>query len=140
MVLCRAAIIPTRATRCSLIPELKRSPRRPPMSSRRQLLLWVALSLYCCAGAVLAGRATAAGTWSTDQDISGGDVNDSFTSCNGQRFMAVDDSDNLYIAWFDNRFKVVGGDNNYEIFFRKFIFNFGAPTITRVTNAPNMSK
>ena len=80
--------------------------------------------------------------WSADQDISDGDVNDTFTSANGQHFLAVDDSNNLYVTFFDNRFKTTGqnADNNYEIFIRRFIFNFGSPFITRVTNAPNMSK
>ena len=109
------------------------------MRSRRYLELLAALTLFC-AGALLAGGASAVPVWSIDQDISGGDVNETYTSSNGQRFMAMDDSNNLYIAFFDNRFKIIGGDNNFEIFFRKFIFNFGAPTITRVTNSPNMSK
>ena len=109
------------------------------MRSRRPFELLVAVALFC-AGALLAGGASAVPFWTGDQDISGGDVNDTFTSQNGQRFMAVDDSNNLYVAFFDNRFKIIGGDNNYEIFFRKFIYNFGSPSITRVTNAANMSK
>jgi hypothetical protein len=109
------------------------------MRSRRPLELLVALFLFC-AGTLLAGSASAVPFWTVDQDISGGDVNDTFTASSGQRFMAVDDSNNLYIAFFDNRFKIVGGDNNYEIFFRKFIYNFGSPSITRVTNASNLSK
>jgi hypothetical protein len=87
-----------------------------------------------------AGVASAAPSWSTDQDISDGDVNDTFMSNNGQRFLAVDDSNNLYVAFYDDRFKVQNGDDNFEIFFRRFIYNFGSPFITRVTNAPNMSK
>ncbi len=77
--------------------------------------------------------------WSSDQDISDGDVNETYTSLNNQRFISEDDSNNLYIAFFDNRYKT-STDNNFEIFFRRFIFNFGSPYITRVTNAPNMSK
>ena len=87
-----------------------------------------------------AGVASAAPSWSTDQDISDGDVNDTFMPNNGQRFLAVDDSNNLYVAFYDDRFKVPNGDDNFEIFFRRFIYNFGSPFITRVTNAPNMSK
>jgi len=81
-------------------------------------------------------------TWTQEQDISDGDVNDTFTSNNGQHFLAVDDSNNLYVSFFDNRFKTTGtnADNNFEIFIRRFIFNFGSPFITRVTNASNMSK
>lgn len=100
------------------------------------------LSLLPLAAATLlaAGVASAVPFWTMDQDISDGDVNDTFTSNNGQRFVAVDDSNNLYVAFFDDRFKVPNGDDNFEIFFRRFIFNFGSPYITRVTNASNMSK
>ena len=100
------------------------------------------LSLLSVAAATFlaAGVASAAPSWSNDQDISDGDVNDTFMSNNGQRFLAVDDSNNLYVAFFDNRFKVQNGDNNFEIFFRRFVYNFGSPSITRVTNAGNMSK
>jgi hypothetical protein len=105
--------------------------------SRRFLLslLSVAAATFLAAGA-----ASAAPSWSNDQDISDGDVNDTYMSNNGQRFLAVDDSNNLYVAFFDNRFKVQNGDNNFEIFFRRFVYNFGSPYITRVTNASNMSK
>ena len=109
------------------------------MRSSRRFELLVALVLLCGA-AFHPGGASAVPFWSGDQNISGGDVNDTFTSNNGQHFMAVDDSNNLYVAFFDNRFKVLGGDNNYEIFFRRFIYNFGSPSITRVTDAANMSK
>jgi len=90
--------------------------------SRRFLrsLLSVAAATFLAAGV-----ASAAPSWSNDQDISDGDVNDTFMSNNGQRFMAVDDSNNLYVAFYDNRFKVQNGDNNFEIFFRRFIYNFG---------------
>ncbi len=107
--------------------------------SRRSVFL-LALALFGAAGSLHPGKAPAAPVWTIDQDISGGDVNDTFTSNNGQRFMAVDDSNNLYVAFFDNRFKVIGGDNNFEIFFRRFVYNFGSPSVTRVTNAANMSK
>ena len=62
--------------------------------------------------------------WGPDQDITDGDVNDTFTSSNGQRFVAMDDSNNLYVAFFDNRYKT-GSDNNFEIFFRRFTYKFG---------------
>ncbi len=100
----------------------------------------LALFLLGLAAPFLTGVASATPFWTGDQDISDGDVNDTFTSNNGQHFMAVDDSNNLYVAFFDNRFKVPNGDNNFEIFFRRFIYNFGSPFITRVTNAGNMSK
>ena len=105
--------------------------------SRRFLLSLLPLA---AATFLAAGVASAVPFWTGDQDISDGDVNDTFTSNNGQRFVAVDDSNNLYVAFFDNRFKVPNGDDNFEIFFRRFIFNFGSPYITRVTNASNMSK
>jgi len=108
-------------------------------SSRRFMILFV-LYLFGLASASIPGVATATPFWTGDQDISDGDVNDTFTSNNGQHFMAVDDSNNLYVAFFDNRFKVPNGDNNFEIFIRRFIYNFGSPFITRVTNAGNMSK
>src|SRR5262249_43935789 len=68
-----------------------------------------------------------------------GEVNETYTGLNGQRFAVVDDSNNLYITFWDNRNKV-GSDNNFEIYFRRFIYNFGSPNITRVTNASNPSK
>ena len=80
-----------------------------------------------------------AATWSPDFNISGGDVNESYTPLNGQRASVVDDSNNLYIAFFDNRNKV-GNDNNFEIYFRRFVFNFGSPSITQVTNFYNPSR
>ena len=83
--------------------------------------------------------AAGAGFWGQDFNISGGDVNETFTGLAGQRFAAADDSNNLYIAFHDNRFKT-GNDDNFEIFFRRFIFNFGSPSITRVTNAHNPSR
>ncbi len=94
---------------------------------------------FALALGLAAPPARAQTVWSADQDISDGDVNDTFTSQNNQRFAAVDDSNNLYICFFDNRNKTLT-DNNFEIYFRRFIFNFGSPYITRVTNAPNMSK
>ena len=91
--------------------------------------------------ALCAGTTTAAGAgfWGQDFNISGGDVNSTFTGLAGQRFAACDDSNNLYIAFHDNRHKT-GDDDNYEIFFRRFIYNFGSPSITRVTNAHNPSR
>lgn len=93
------------------------------------------------AAAVLlsAGVAPAVPFWGPDTDITDQDVNDTFTPSNGQRFVATDDSNNLYIAFFDNRYKT-GSDNNFEIFFRRFTYNFGSPSITRVTDKWNMSK
>ena len=80
-----------------------------------------------------------AAVWSPDFNISGGDVNETYTPLNGQRASVVDDSNNLYIAFFDNRNKN-GNDNNFEIYFRRFVFNFGSPSITRVTNFYNPSR
>ena len=99
------------------------------------------LSPLVFALSLLSGFATTAGagTWGPDFDISGGDVNDTFTSSNGQRFACVNDTNDLYIAFFDNRNKV-GNDNNFEIYFRRFIYNFGSPGITRVTNASSESR
>jgi hypothetical protein len=91
------------------------------------------------AGLAAAATAGAQPFWSSDFNISEGNVDETFTSLNGQRFACVDDSNNLYIAFFDNRNKV-GSDNNFEIYFRRFIFNFGSPSITRVTNAHNPSR
>jgi hypothetical protein len=83
--------------------------------------------------------AAAQAFWTNDFDISEGDVNETFTPLNGQRCAVVDDSNNLYISFFDNRNKTMS-DNNFEVYFRRFTYNFGSPNITRVTNAPNMSK
>ena len=111
---------------------------RSPSALGRVLAL---LSLAFALG--LAGpSAHAQTTWSQDFDISDGDVADTFTPQNNQRFAAVDDSNNLYILFYDNRYKTQfdPGDINFEIFFRRFTYNFGAPYITRVTNAYNASK
>jgi hypothetical protein len=97
----------------------------------------LAFFLLGVAMAVPAARAQT--FWSQDYGISDGDVNDTFTPLNNQRFAAVDDSSNLYLCFFDNRNKS-GSDNNYEIYFRRFTYNFGSPNITRVTNAYNPSK
>ena len=80
-----------------------------------------------------------AAVWTPDFNISGGDINETYTPLNGQRAVVVDDSNNLYIAFFDNRNKN-GSDNNFEIYFRRFVFNFGSPSITRVTNFYNPSR
>lgn len=98
-----------------------------------------ALLLAILAGLTAAGSATAQPLWSSDFNISEGEVNETYTGLNGQRFAVVDDSNNLYISFWDNRNKV-GSDNNFEIYFRRFIYNFGSPNITRVTNASNPSK
>ena len=99
-----------------------------------------AMALASLLVAVLVGAPPAAAQfWSNDFSISEGDVNETSTSLNNQRFAAVDDSNNLYITFFDNRNKV-DPDDNFEIYFRRFIYNFGSPTITRVTNAPNPSR
>ena len=108
---------------------------------RLSLSLGRRLSPLVFALSLLAGVAATAGagTWGPDFDISGGDVNETLTSSNGQRFSCVNDTNDLYIAFFDNRNKV-GNDINYEIYFRRFIYNFGSPGITRVTNAPSESR
>ncbi len=100
---------------------------------RRLSPLILALSLLGSAGTA------GAGTWDQDFDISGGQVDDTFTSSNGQHFAAVNDTNDLYIAFFDNRNKTES-DNNFEIYFRRFIFGFGSPGITRVTDAPSESR
>ena len=90
--------------------------------------------------ALFGAAATAdAAVWSPDFNISGGDINETYTPLNGQRAVVVDDSNNLYIAFFDNRNKN-GSDNNFEIYFRRFVFNFGSPSLTRVTNFYNPSR
>jgi len=96
--------------------------------------LLTALALLACVSV-----ADAAGFWSPDFNISGGDVNETFTGLSGQRFAACDDSNNLYIGFHDNRNKS-GNDDNFEIYFRRFVYQFGSPSITRVTTAPNPSK
>jgi len=99
---------------------------------------WLALAALTLALALSPRPASAQPFWTNDFDISEGDVSDTFTPLNNQRAAVVDDSNNLYITFFDNRNKV-GSDINYEIYFRRFIYNFGSPTITRVTNASNPS-
>ena len=105
----------------------------PPLR-RAVVVLWATV----VAGLLAACHASAQ-TWSQDFNISDGDVNETYTGLNGQRFAVVDDSNNLYISFWDNRNKT-GSDNNFEIYFRRFIYNFGSPVTTRVTNAPNPSK
>lgn len=107
----------------------------PVVSPLRRMVAaaWLVLGLS------MAAAAGAQPFWSQDFNISEGEVNETYTSLNGQRFACVDDSNNLYIAFFDNRNKV-GSDDNFEIYFRRFIYNFGSPNITRATNAPNPSK
>ena len=57
------------------------------------------LELILVVGAPAARAQT---VWSMDFDISDGDVNDTFTPLNNQRSVAVDDSSNLYILFYDN--------------------------------------
>ena len=82
------------------------------MFSRYRTVLFAFLSLALVA-VLRVGVASAIPIWYPEQDISDGDVNDTFTSSNGQHFVAMDDSSNLYVAFFDNRFKVPNGDNNF---------------------------
>lgn len=100
---------------------------------------WLALAALALVLSLGPRHASAQPFWSNDFDISEGDVADTFTPLNNQRAAVVDDSNNLYIAFFDNRNKV-GTDNNFEIYFRRFVYNFGSPTITRVTNFYNPSR
>ena len=109
---------------------------RSPVGSGRVLALALLVPLLAVA---MVPAAPAETFWTDDASISDGDVNESYTSLNHQRFAAVDDSNNLYICFYDNRNKS-GNDNNFEIYFRRFTFNFGSPAVTRVTNAPNPSK
>lgn len=110
------------------------------MRSRRRFGRLIA-PLTLVAALFSASAAHAAPIWGSDVDISGDNVDETYTSSNGQRFVAVDDSNNLYIAFFDNRYKDAN-DNNFEIFLRLFSYNpwVGSPLPMRVTNAGNMSK
>lgn len=101
--------------------------------------LGVALLLAAAAGFANTESAVAQPIWSSDFNISEGEVNETYTGLNGQRFAVVDDSNNLYIAFWDNRNKT-SSDNNFEIYFRRFVYNFGSPTITRATDFYNPSK
>src|SRR5689334_14222743 len=65
-----------------------RSPRRHPMVSSRHRTVLIAFLLLGLAAVLRVGVATATPTWFPEQDISDGDVNDTFTSSNGQHFMA----------------------------------------------------
>jgi len=106
------------------------------LTRAERCLVLFALLVVC---AIVATPASAQPFWTSDFSISEGDVNETLTPLNNQRSAVVDDSNNLYIAFFDNRNKV-GSDNNFEIYFRKFIYNFGSPNITRATNAHNPSQ
>jgi len=64
------------------------------MRSSRRFMVLFALYLLGFAAAFLPGVAAAVPFWTGDQDISDGDVNETFTSSNGQHFVAVDDSNN----------------------------------------------
>jgi hypothetical protein len=103
----------------------------------RRLAVLALASVLASAAAAPPARAT---FWGQDFNISGSDVNVTQTPFGNQRFTAADDSSNFYVAFHDDRNKVVGGDDNFEIYFRRFTFNFGSPSITRVTNYWNMSK
>jgi len=100
---------------------------------------WLILLALLTSVSLVPQRAHAQAFWTSDFDVSEGDVNDTFTPLNNQRCAVVDDSNNLYIAFFDNRNKA-GLDNNFEIYFRRFVYNFGSPNLTRVTNFYNPSK
>ena len=95
------------------------------------LILAVALSL--------AAAAADAQVWSSDFNISEGDVNETQTSLNNQRAIAVDDSNNVYFVFGDNR-NISPGETTWEIYFRRFTWNFGSPNLTKVTNFVNASK
>lgn len=111
-----------------------------PKGTERSLVLLAILGSVVLGFAFLRpAPASAQAFWTSDFDVSEGDVNDTFTPLNNQRCAVVDDSNNLYISFFDNRNKS-GLDNNFEIYFRRFVYNFGSPTITRVTNFYNPSK
>src|SRR5258708_32627941 len=69
-----------------------RSPRRLAMRSSRFRSVLTAALLLGLAAVFHAGVATAVPFWTQEQDISDGDVNDTFTSSNGQPFMCVADS------------------------------------------------
>ena len=107
--------------------------RFTPSMGRRlsPLLLAVALSL--------AAAAADAQVWSSDFNISEGDVNETQTPLNGQRAIAVDDSNNVYFVFADNR-DTSPGETTWEIYFRRFTYNFGSPTMTRATNQANASR
>lgn len=100
---------------------------------------WLPLTALLVLVASAPSQVSAAPFWTPDFDISEGEVNETYTPLNNQRAAVVDDSNNLYIAFFDNRNKS-GADNNFEIYFRRFIYNFGSPNITRVSNGHNPSR
>jgi hypothetical protein len=109
----------------------------PFATTLRRAVVFATLTLL--AALALPDRVLAQPFWSSDFNISEGEVNETYTGLNGQRFAVVDDSNNLFVAFWDNRNKT-GSDNNFEIYFRRFIYNFGSPNITRVTNFFNPSK
>jgi hypothetical protein len=109
------------------------------MLSLSRVERWLAPASLLLALALGASPA-AAQFWSGDFSISEGEVNETLTSLNNQRFAAVDDSNSLYITFFDNRYQAPNNDDNFEIFLRKFVYNFGSPYIMRATNASNPSK
>jgi hypothetical protein len=100
---------------------------------------WLVLFALLGSVSLRPAPATAQAFWTSDFDVSEGDVADTFTPLNNQRCAVVDDSNNLYISFFDNRNKS-GLDNNFEIYFRRFVYNFGSPNITRVTKFYNPSR
>jgi len=110
------------------------------MSSLKRCERWMALLALVALVSLRPAPARAQAFWTSDFDVSEGDVNETYTPLGNQRCAVVDDSNNLYIAFFDNRNKAAGNDNNFEIYFRRFVYNFGSPNITRVTNAFNPSR
>jgi hypothetical protein len=100
---------------------------------------WIALLLLLGAFGLGVRSAAAQVFWTGDFSVSEGDVNETYTSLGNQRFAVADDSNNLYLAFYDNRNKV-DDDNNFEVYFRRFTYNFGSPNITRVSFGHNPSK
>jgi hypothetical protein len=100
---------------------------------------WLTLLALLASFSLHPPRASAQTFWTNDFDISEGDVADTYTPLNNQKGAVVDDSNNLYITFYDNRNKS-GSDDNFEIYLRKFIYNFGSPYIMRATFASNPSK
>lgn len=101
---------------------------------------WLALIALLGMCALCPSSSKAQPFWTNDFDIAEGDVNETYTSLNNQRSAVVNDTNDLYISFFDNRNKVAPNDDNFEIYLRHFIYNFGSPTITRATNFYNPSK
>lgn len=107
--------------------------RFTPLKGRRLSPLFLAVALS------LAAATADAQVWSQDFNISEGDVNETQTSLSTQRGIAVDDSNNIYFTFGDNR-NPIPGETTWEIYFRRFTWGFGSPTVTRMTNADNASR